>query len=125
VYDANGQIPAGILSGNVNSAGDFQECLSVESESINFRGKHCIAELQPFVTETAPYLNHLRKLAQSFDMMKSNFDDVSTQLDCHQKSIIIKPNLFYSPHMFSVDSRQLHTAFVFLRPALITTLKRL
>lgn len=75
VYDANGQIPTAILSGNVNSAGDYQECLSVNS--LHFRGKHCIVELQPFVSESAPYLNHLRKLAQSFDIMKSTFDDVS------------------------------------------------
>jgi hypothetical protein len=125
VYDANGQLPAGILSGNVNSAGDFQECLSVESESLHFRGKHCIAELQPFVSESSPYLNHLRKLAQSFDMMKSTFDDVSPKWKCHENSIIIKRFFINSPRMSSVGSQQSHTAFVFLRPAPIEMLKRL
>lgn len=80
MYDANGQISVGILSGNVNSYGDFRECLSVgDDESIGFRGKHCYAEVQPFVSESAIYLNFLRKLAQSYDLMKSSFTDVSTK----------------------------------------------
>lgn len=77
VYDANGQLPVGVLSGNVNIYGDFQECLSIDDLS-ELRGKHCFTQLQPFVTEPAIYLNYLRKLAQSFDLMQSNFRDVST-----------------------------------------------
>lgn len=119
MYDANGHIPIGILSGNVNSAGDFQECLSIESESLHFRGKHCIVELQPFVTESTPYLNHLRQLAQSFDMMKSTFDDVSSKRSCNQNLNNHKTVFVNSPHMSLVDFRPSHIAFVFLRPALI------
>lgn len=74
VYDANGQMSVGILSGNVNMYGDFQECLSIVDSP--FRGKHCFAKLQPFVAERANYLNYLRKLAQSFDLMQSTFEDV-------------------------------------------------
>lgn len=79
VYDSNDQISAGILSGNVNSYGHFQQCLTVgDEEGTPFHGKHCFAELQPFVTESATYLSHLRSLSQSFDLMKSQLDDVST-----------------------------------------------
>lgn len=79
VYDANGQISPGILSGNVNIYGDFQECLSVgDDEELSFRGKHCFAEVQPFVAKSAIYLNFLRKLAQSYDLMQSRFEDVSS-----------------------------------------------
>lgn len=77
MYDANGQISVGILSGNVNSYGDFLGCLSIEDANLHFRGKHCFAELQPFVTESATYLNFLRRLAQSYDLMQSTFNDVS------------------------------------------------
>ena len=78
MFDANGQMPIGILSGNVNMFGHFQQCLNIGDESnLRFRGKHCFAELQPFVTEHATYLTHLHRLAQSFELMKSTFNDVS------------------------------------------------
>lgn len=75
MYDANGQMSVGILRGNVDLYGDFEECLSIEET--NFRGKHCFSEIQPFVTESAAYLNFLRKLSQSYDLMQSSFEDVS------------------------------------------------
>lgn len=77
VYDANGQLSVGILSGNVNQYGDFEECLSTEDVNLHFRGKHCFSEIQPFVTESATYLNFLRRLIQSYDLMQSRFEDVS------------------------------------------------
>lgn len=67
----------GILSGNVNMYGDYRECLTVgDGEILSFRGRHCFSELQPFVTESANYLSFLRRLAQSFDLMQSKFEDV-------------------------------------------------
>lgn len=89
VYDANGQISVGILSGNVNFFGDFIECLSVDDVNLHFRGKHCFSELQPFVDESATYLNFLRKLAQSFDLMQSSFQDVSQFHAAFDVSIIV------------------------------------
>jgi hypothetical protein len=77
VYDANGQISVGILSGNVNNYGDFIGCLNVNDGNSHFSGKHCFAELQPFVDHSATYLSFLRRLAQSYDLMKSSFEDVS------------------------------------------------
>lgn len=80
MYDANSQISVGVLSGNVNIYGDFQECLSVgdDNENLTFRGKHCFTEVQPFVAKSAEYLNFLRRLAQSYDLMQSKFEDVSS-----------------------------------------------
>ncbi|CRK86898.1 CLUMA_CG000720, isoform A [Clunio marinus] len=75
MYDANGEISFGILSGNVNMYGDFEECLNIYEESLHFRGKHCFVELQPFVLKSAVYLNYLRRLAQSYDLMQTNFND--------------------------------------------------
>lgn len=88
MYDANGQISVGVLSGNVNMYGDFQECLSVGDEEIlAFRGKHCFAEVQPFVTKSATYLNFLRRLVQSYDIMQSRFTDVSHNFPFLQLSL--------------------------------------
>lgn len=101
VYDANGQISVGLLSGNVNMYGDFMECLSVEDVNLHFRGKHCFSELQPFVDKSATYLSFLRRLAQSYDLMQSNFEDVSTFHAENDLSIIA--TLSTSRHMCSDD----------------------
>lgn len=79
MYDASANFPAGILRGNVNSFGDFQECLNIgnNDKNINFRGKHCYVELQPSVNGSAAYINHLRQLIQSYEIVQSEFKDVS------------------------------------------------
>lgn len=78
MFDASANFPSGILSGNVNSYGDFQECLSiVNHERVNFKSKHCYVELQPSVNKSATYVNHLRQLVQSFEVIQSKFEDVS------------------------------------------------
>lgn len=78
MLDASGHFPTGILSGNVNSFGDFKECLSVISSEANFKGKHCYVEMQPFINKTiAPYIDHLRQYVQSFEIIKSKLEDVS------------------------------------------------
>jgi hypothetical protein len=76
VYDASGHFSTGILRGNVNSFGDFEECLSVRDDKMKIFGKHCYIEMQPFIEESAQYLNHLKKLIQSFEMVKSRLEDV-------------------------------------------------
>lgn len=78
MFDASANFPAGILRGNVNSFGNFQECLSIEkNEQIKIKGKHCYVELQPSVNESAAYVNHLRQLIQSYEIVQSEFKDVS------------------------------------------------
>lgn len=88
MLDASGHFPAGILSGNVNSFGDFQECLSVANnggDEVSFRGKHCYVEMQPFVNKSvAPYVDYLRQYVQSFEIIRSKLEDVSEicKLNC-------------------------------------------
>lgn len=78
MLDASGNFPSGILRGNVNSFGDFRECLSAVNGEVNFRGKQCYVEMQPFVNKsTAPYFNYLRQHAQSFEIFESRLEDVS------------------------------------------------
>lgn len=76
VYDASAKIPAGILNGNVNQFGDFDQCVNVQGmEAI--QGKYCLAYLQPVVPDNLMRLKHLSSLAQSHSAFRSNFDDVS------------------------------------------------
>lgn len=82
MLDATGHIPAGILSGNVNTFGDFQECLRVvfndNGGHVRFTGKHCYVEMQPFVNKSsAPYIDYLRKRIQSLEIIQSKLEDVS------------------------------------------------
>lgn len=76
VYDASAKIPSGILNGNVNQFGDFDQCVNVQGmEAI--QGKYCLAYLQPVVPDNLMRLKHLSSLAQSHSAFRSNFDDVS------------------------------------------------
>lgn len=76
MYDASGHFSTGILRGNVNSYGDYEECLSVHNEKLRINGKHCYIEMQPFVNGSAEYLNYLRELVQAFEIIKSKISDV-------------------------------------------------
>ncbi len=78
VFDASAHFPnSGILSGNANHFGDFEECLSVISSDVGFQGKHCYVEMQPFIDESIyPYSEFIRQRIQSFDIIQSNLNDV-------------------------------------------------
>ena len=80
MHDATAKISSGILSGNINQLGHFDQCLDVVDP---IKGKYCLAYLQPSVPDHAPYLNYLKSLAQSFEMIKSNFNDVSKMICEH------------------------------------------
>lgn len=77
MHDATAKLPSGILNGNVNNFGDFDLCYNAEAPSDEFQGKYCLAYLQPSVSKPLKYTNYLRKLMQSHEAFKSNFDDVS------------------------------------------------
>lgn len=70
MFDATAKVPSGILNGNVNQYGDFDECLSVEN------AQYCLVEidLQPLWKE--PYLKFQNK-AHSYFAFKEEFNDVS------------------------------------------------
>lgn len=77
VHDATAKLPSGVLNGNVNNFGDFDECLNVDAPDNDFQGKYCLSYLQPKVSKPLIYTSYLRKLIQSHEAFKSNFDDVS------------------------------------------------
>lgn len=43
VFDASAKVSPGILSGNVNNFGDFDECLQSRSTNSDTSGQYCLA----------------------------------------------------------------------------------
>ena len=77
MYDASAKFSSGVLNGNVNRYGDFDQCLSVVAENEDFQGQYCMAYIQPTVSSDFKYFNYLRTLLLAFESYKSNLDDVS------------------------------------------------
>lgn len=77
MHDANARFTSGLLNGNVNQLGDFDQCLSVRMPNDEIRGKYCLAYLQPTVPASLKYTSYLKRLIQSHEAFKSNFEDVS------------------------------------------------
>jgi hypothetical protein len=87
VFDASAKISSGLLSGNINNFGDFDECLHAHSTSESgARGQYCLAYVKIDMPEE---MNQLKKLSHSFETFRSNFtkgfDDVR-KLFQYQKS---------------------------------------
>lgn len=78
VYDASAKIPSGILNGNVNQFGDFDQCLSANDESLGIQGQYCLA----FVELTLPpnadeKWKYILNLLHSHSAFRSRMEDVS------------------------------------------------
>ncbi|XP_039438292.1 nose resistant to fluoxetine protein 6 isoform X1 [Culex pipiens pallens] len=83
MHDASGKISSGVLNGNINQYGDYDQCLNVNvpttaSSSSNndpsLQGRYCLAGIQPSVASTA-LLQHVFSLVQSHGMLKSQLGD--------------------------------------------------
>ena len=77
VHDATAKVSAGILNGNVNQYGDFDQCINAQASNNEFGGKYCLAFIQPTVPEGLHYIKYLRKLFLSLESYKNTLDDVS------------------------------------------------
>ena len=76
MFDATAKMPSGLLNGNVNQLGDFDECVGVEG-SEGIRGQYCLTYLQLDVDESRPDLAGLHRLLHSHYAFRSNVSDVS------------------------------------------------
>lgn len=86
MYDSSAKLPSGILRGNVNQLGDFDQCLSVASqENPSIVGKYCLASVDVHATAlNSTDTNTLARavhLAQSYGFIKSSHRDVSFMSD--------------------------------------------
>lgn len=86
--DANARVPAGLLSGNVNQLGDFDECLTLHAEStqdgdedancppVPTKASYCLAAVALDLGEEAhPAARQISTLLHSFTPFNSNFSD--------------------------------------------------
>lgn len=82
VYDATAKIPSGLLNGNVNQFGDFDECIGIRG-SEEIQGQYCLAYLHLSIDESRVDLKYLHRLLHSHYAFRSNITDVSTYLYYH------------------------------------------
>lgn len=80
MYDASAKLTSGVLSGNLNSFGDFDECLDAETPADRGVGQYCLAYVNIDVPDDMTHLRRLKKLSHSMETFESNFtrglDDV-------------------------------------------------
>ncbi|XP_035739061.1 nose resistant to fluoxetine protein 6-like isoform X2 [Vespa mandarinia] len=74
MYDATAKIPSGLLNGNVNQLGDFDECIETVGND-GIQGQYCLAYLQLDIDESRPDLKHLHRLLHSHYIIRSNVTD--------------------------------------------------
>jgi hypothetical protein len=93
VFDSSAKLPAGVLNGNVNQYGDFDQCLDVAAEldpvlyshleDQHIKGKYCLAQLDLDVGSTATasaVLKEVDDLAHAHRPIVSTVNDVSYQM---------------------------------------------
>ncbi|KMZ09816.1 uncharacterized protein LOC6740135 [Drosophila simulans] len=88
MHDSSGKLNSGILNGNINQPGDFDQCLGIQQrmkpdqdagqdlddDSI-IRGQYCLAYAQPVLPHNSKRLKSFFKLIQSHGPFKSEFND--------------------------------------------------
>lgn len=78
MFDANAKLPSGLLNGNVNQLGDFDQCLSVQQPHGSVKGQYCLAyievSLQPGHSSS---LAEVHDLVHSHNVFRSKLEDVS------------------------------------------------
>lgn len=69
MFDATAKLPSGILRGNVNQYGDFDECMELEE------AKYCLADIDIESSWREPYLK-FKDMVHSDFPIRDTFDDV-------------------------------------------------
>lgn len=79
MYDSTGKLPSGILNGNINQFGDYEQCLSVAHKPTGIRGKYCLATIFINMDENYPNkkLTAILDMAQSYKAFHMTHSDVS------------------------------------------------
>lgn len=81
MHDSTAKLTSGLLNGNINQYGDFDQCLDVVSSDKNIQGNYCLAQIEPTIPKTTPYLKLLKKLLLSNEAFKSDLNDVSLMIN--------------------------------------------
>lgn len=78
MHDSTGKLTSGILNGNINQYGDFDQCLGVKSsdaESDSVQGQYCLAYAQPVWSHKSKKLKEFFELVQSHSPFRNEFND--------------------------------------------------
>ncbi|XP_054728013.1 nose resistant to fluoxetine protein 6 [Anastrepha obliqua] len=85
MHDSTGKITSGILNGNINQPGDFDQCLGIstasdgaavaDSDANEIKGQYCLAYAQPVLPHKSKRLRALFTLLQSHGPFRSEFND--------------------------------------------------
>lgn len=81
MYDSSAKVPSGILRGNVNQLGDFDQCLDAISNDKNIKGQYCLTNVELTLPQNPDekiiyILDHLN----SFFFYHSTMDEVRLQI---------------------------------------------
>lgn len=88
MFDASAKPPSGILQGNINQYGDYDECLSINAvfkkldsdKPSGIKGKYCLADIDISTDLTNHSLHQAVERIKSFSFVKSTIYDVSNIL---------------------------------------------
>lgn len=84
MFDASAKIPSGVLSGNINQLGDFDECLAVEKEygasNEKLYGKYCLANVEVKLVHDSVFIKDVNSRIHGRYLLTSNLYDVSKNL---------------------------------------------
>nr|CAD7256297.1 unnamed protein product [Timema shepardi] len=80
MHDSSAKVPSGLLNGNVNQYGDYDQCLEVGTEPDHpVQGKYCLAYLDLDLKSTAAAVpetvKEVNTLLHSYHAMRSQFHD--------------------------------------------------
>lgn len=78
VYDSSAKIPSGILNGNINQFGDFDQCLKVNDENSGIQGQYCLTYVEMTLPSNSnEKLKYIIDLMHSHSAFRSRLEDVS------------------------------------------------
>lgn len=77
MYDANAKLSSGLLNGNINQIGDFDQCINTDASDDQFQGKYCLSHIMFDIPKSHEYLNHLKHRMLALNAIVSEFEDVS------------------------------------------------
>lgn len=82
MLDSSAKIPAGLLRGNVNQLGDFDQCLGiaahvkVDKKNVQVQGKYCLANID--IEASLTNMKIPANLMRSHNFLRGNMRDVGT-----------------------------------------------
>lgn len=87
MIDSSAKLPSGILRGNLNQFGDFDECINVSNE-YGLSGQYCLVAIK---LKQSIFSNEIN----AYHQVKNNLTDVSYKI-CIFKTLVFIMSVFFS-----------------------------